>query len=259
MHAMLLPDLGSTTKQPPEGRPPAPWATSLAESLEQNQIKNLMHNCNDGGALTLGGDCTGANATFYAFSEFAKGLSSVHGENLSVKNAFGSEMPGSLGQPSVKFLKINKGRPEVLYADITERTETGGPVFWPTHSNSKIRNHMLKAKGPRAPKTRLYQAGTVCRDLSHANRMSPKALDAVLTTSSGESSKTLHGSIDYLMTERPPFGFLENTYQKAALKLICRIHDQTPHGFQAVGECPKPECKSRWVIGRSSNHRLRVF
>ena len=58
--------------------------------MTEQQVQNLRRHAAD--ALSLGGDCMGANAVFFALQEVNKGLGAVHGDAAvqQLVNVFGS-------------------------------------------------------------------------------------------------------------------------------------------------------------------------
>jgi hypothetical protein len=75
--------------------------------------------------VDLGSDCTGANAVWYGLDMFSQAFEQVHGSKVQFRNVFGSEAPDRSAVGPVKFLYMNRCRPETLFSDVTARTNKG--------------------------------------------------------------------------------------------------------------------------------------
>ena len=192
------------------------WAAAIARHFSQQQLQRLKLIAAD--VLDLGGDCTGANACHFALSACSKAMEAEHGFSFKICNKFGSEAPGRQSLGPRKFMTLNpESSPEVLFCDVTKR-KAEGPCFWHPGRDKEdgARSKRKGGKGTvvklvkqRISKVRLYQAGTVCRDISRANPHRQP-----LASSEGSSARTWQASIAYLRSQRPPFAFMENTYCK---------------------------------------------
>ena len=186
----------------------APWAWAVAQKTTAEQMDAVRnHFSSDGhGGLRLGSDCTGANAVFYGLRALCPALGLLGSFTPNLINSFGSEGPDKMAIAPLKFLQVNAGRPEICFRDVCQRGKSG-PCYWPSGEYE-------------VPETDIYQAGSVCRDLSRMNRLSPKDMDAILSAESGKSSRTFHGSLKYLEINKPGISFLENTLHRRALKVM---------------------------------------
>ncbi len=138
-------------------------------------------------------ECTPLQA--YTFFEFSRG----------------GEHAGKEGDGPRKYLWLNS-RPKVAFADLCKRGETGLCSF----------NGRLMA----TPSVHIYTAGWVCKDDSPANRVSRKPLGLHVDCLSGESTKTLHSSIDYIRRFRPCAVILENTLRPRNIQIVQQLFSQ---------------------------------
>ena len=152
--------------------------------------------------------------------------------------------------PSLRFLKAScSAEPKVMFRDMTARKDSG-PCFWTNfHQESeeighgavrkankaaakKAVPHKRKARRtgrayPRAQvqRVKLYQAGTVCKDISRQN-VNRKAIQRICKRKSGASTKTLHSSLSSSRVNRPALILLENTLDQPALQLTCELLEE---------------------------------
>ena len=187
---------------------PWDWSISLAQSRDPQQVKSLQQWFLP--SLQLGSDCTGSNGCWWGLREFGQAMQLTQQVSLPITQLFGSEAPCPLGKAPVKFLRKN-ATPNILFNDVSKR-EANGPVFWPEPAGS-IHD---------VPVVDCWQAGTVCRDLSSCNTK-PRPLDLVLSSTSGPSTITLHGSLQYIKAKRPKLCFLENVYNKNEMQTIGKL------------------------------------
>ena len=178
------------------------WAHAILGTFDKAQLAQLEANCSSEDPITLGGDCMGGNAPWFAVTACQQAFRDQTGRRLVFKNTFGSEAPLPLGAAPLRFLQKN-ATPDTLFCDLKARTNSGD-TFWPGGKQPCVR-------------VKMYQSGWVCWDFSSANTLAPKQLDMVETSGSGESTKTLNGSLRYMSQFKPPVNLLENVFRKQAL------------------------------------------
>ena len=178
------------------------WAHAILGTFDKAQLAQLEANCSSEDPITLGGDCMGGNAPWFAVTACQQAFRDQTGRRLVFKNTFGSEAPLPLGAAPLRFLQKN-ATPDTLFCDLKARTNSGD-TFWPGGKQPCVR-------------VKMYQSGWVCWDFSSANTLAPKQLDMVETSGSGESTKTLNGSLRYMSQFKPPVNLLENVFHKQAL------------------------------------------
>ena len=159
------------------------WAHAILGTFDKAQLAQLEANCSSEDPITLGGDCMGGNAPWFAVTACQQAFRDQTGRRLVFKNTFGSEAPLPLGAAPLRFLQKN-ATPDTLFCDLKARTNSGD-TFWPGGKQPCVR-------------VKMYQSGWVCWDFSSANTLAPKQLDMVETSGSGESTKTLNGSLRYM-------------------------------------------------------------
>jgi len=160
----------------------------------------------DGKECTVGSDCSGACAWYFAMQGIIRILKMQNVE-FKVKFRFGSEKTGKEAAGQRLFLTLNCN-PDMLFGDMLRRSKKSGPELY-TGTNQPL------------VAVDMYIAGFVCTDLSSANSVHPKDLDFDLTDESGDSSKTLHASLAYIAEWQPKVVILENVYKK---RLIAIVH-----------------------------------
>ena len=200
-----VPDITSapTTLDACHGAVTAPsWAHAILGTFDKAQLAQLEANCSSEDPITLGGDCMGGNAVWFAVTACQQAFQDQTGRSFVFKNTFGSEAPLPLGAAPLRFLQKN-ATPDTLFCDLKARTNSGD-TFWPGGKQPCVR-------------VKMYQSGWVCWDFSSANTLAPKQLDMVETSGSGESTKTLNGSLRYVSQFKPPVNLLENVFRKQAL------------------------------------------
>ena len=99
------------------------------------------------------------------------------------------------------------GPPEEMFSDALERERFQG-------CKGLVGKSAYTGEEAKTVDTDFYTSGFVCKDLSAANTLSPKRLDHVLGPDSGDSSRTLHASLDYVCEHEPALVLLENVYRK---------------------------------------------
>ncbi len=106
-----------------------------------------------------------------------------------------------------------------MFADLCKRVETGLCSF----------SGCLMA----TPSVHIYTAGWVCKDDSPANRVSRKPLGLDVDCLSGESTRTLHSSMEYIRRFRPCAVILENTLRPRNIKIVQELFSQVA-GYACV-------------------------
>ncbi len=96
-----------------------------------------------------------------------------------------------------------------MFRDMTKRHKTG----FCTYAGGLVSGRSVN----------VYTAGWVCKDRSAMNTHCPKPLQEQLTTDSGQSTATLHASIEYIETFEPDCVILENTFRLTSIAIALKL------------------------------------
>ena len=198
----------------------APWSEAIVAPLDLAQRRTLQQNASVLDApFLVGSDCSGCDAVWEALGHLTDRWKSALGYQYRFHKEFCSEHPGREGDAPRHFLHLNS-RPRIMFSDLCSRGRTG----WCSYREGRVAT----------PEVHLYSAGWVCKDDSAANTISRKLVTVSLTDASGDSTRTLHGSIKYIAEKRPAVAILENTLRKNNIEVAVTLLHGVPRYGVAV-------------------------
>ena len=167
---------------------------SGALSLKQKQNLQLRT------SIRYGDDCSGASAPLEALCQLVTKLATAAKIEIDLEDKFASECPDTDGDGPRAFIHA-QWAPDIIF-DIVH---LGTSAMW---------NNWYPPKLEQLPKTDVYRAGWVCRDVStmnpHRRPLLPGSHRKVVAGKAGASSQTLDSSIQYITVFRPSIVLLEN-------------------------------------------------
>ena len=204
------------------------WARALCADLEPAAVRAFQH----WGCIRYGSDGSGADAPWHALATIAKVLK-AH----SPKHCMASDV----AVESQKFLRYNYPL-NVLYAgNIMLRSNDGDHC-------------VLQGRHVPFPDLDVYNACFVCRDLSPCNAFRQAKnlrLELKVKDHSGNSTRTLHASIQLIVAKQFPIVLFENVWAKAVLEVTVALLSRN-------GYAPKPFAINALTAGASTS-RPRMF
>ena len=198
----------------------APWSEAIVASLDLAQQRTLQQNASVlDSPFLVGSDCSGCDAVWEALGHLTARWKSALGCQYRFHKEFCSEHPGRQGDAPRHFLHLNS-RPRIMFSDLCSRGRTG----WCSYRKSRVAT----------PEVHFYSAGWVCKDDSGLNIISRKPATVSLTDASGDSTRTLHGSVNYIATKRPAVAILENTLRNNNIEVAVTLLHGVPRYGVAV-------------------------
>ena len=154
----------------------------MAHVLKDRLIRNFKL-----AKVTIGTDCSGAEAPIWALREIQRALKTHCGIKFDTHQAFAADIQ----EHSRRFIEMNSDCP-VIYGDLTTRLP-------PTLAGFCMKNHrVIHCPG----ELDIYCAGFPCKDFSFLN-----GSRACL---SGPNAKVFHGVCNYIKYKQPSVYILEN-------------------------------------------------
>ena len=177
------------------------WSEATMVPLSEAQRRCIRQNAGlaAGGCYLVGSDCSGSDAVWNSLGALTATWHSKLGCQYQFQKEFCSEHPGKQGDGPRAFLALNS-RPRIMFRDMTDRAASG----FCSYRGAQVRT----------PWVHLYSAGWVCRDDSFANTLNRRPVSVSLSDTSGDSTRTLHSSVEYIHEHRPAIGILENPLKR---------------------------------------------
>jgi len=188
-------------------------ATVLALSSAQKECIRQNASLTASAAFKVGSDCSGSDAVWEALGHLTARWDSMLRCHCHFQKEFCSEHPGKEGNTPRSFLFLNS-KPRVMFRDMCDRKSTGFCSI--SHGRVAV------------PRVDLYSAGWVCRDDSNARFVNRRPVTVSLSDSAGDSTRTLHSSMDYIRSARPSIAILENTVKKSNIRVAVTLLHQIP-------------------------------
>ena len=199
----------------------APWSEAIVASLDLAQRRTLQQNASVlDTPFLVGSDCSGCDAVWEALGHLTASWKSAlrYRFHKEFSSAVNTRAEKAMHAPR-NFLDLNS-RPRIMFSDLCSRGKTG----WCSYRKGRVAT----------PEVHLYSAGWVCKDDSGFNIISRKPVTVSLTDASGDSTRTLHGSVKYIATKRPAVAILENTLRNNNIKVAVTLLHGVPRYGVAV-------------------------